>query len=197
MTPSEQTAFEAYITDVLAYYRQDVSDFLLDVWWAGCRQYQLVDVKRAITAHIRDPKDGKFPPKLADVTRQLGEASTDRAVLAWSGVLQAASAVGAYRDVDFGDLAVHQAIADLGGWPLLCRTEVSELRHLQHRFSQAYQVYATRGVPAHAPTSLLGDRGADDTWRVRGMNAPEPVRIELASTPPQLPQSPDVPKLEG
>jgi hypothetical protein len=174
--PDEKSTFEAYIGDVLAYYRQDVTDFLLDVWWAGCQQYAFEDVKRALQAHIQDPDRGQFAPKLADLTRQLGGAATDRSVIAWGIVLEAARSVGAYRDVDFGDAAVHQAIVDLGGWPMLCRTPSDELRHLQHRFAQAFQVYASRGAPL-APLALPGDRGADDTYAVRGIKPPQPTRV--------------------
>ena len=185
MKPTDSEAFRSYLSDVLAYYRQDVTDFVLDVWWAGCKRYELADVRRALGAHVQDPQRGMFAPKLADVTRQLGGTVTDRAVLAWSIVLEAAARVGAYRDVDFGDLAVHQAIADLGGWPMLCRTDVSELRHLQHRFGQAYELYALRGTPPHAPQALIGDRAADDVWTAKGLKAPEPVRVASSLTGPK------------
>jgi hypothetical protein len=186
MKPGEQTAFEAYLSDVMAYYRADVTSFILDVWWAGCRQYELSAVKAALSSHIQDPDRGQWAPKLADVTRSLGGTSSDRAVMAWGIVLEAAARVGAYRDVDFGDLAVHQAIADIGGWPLICRTDVAELRHLQHRFNQAYQLYALRGTPLHTPEALGGDRAADDVYVAKGLPPPKPVHVAspLTGKPP-------------
>lgn len=180
MKDDENRAFAAYISDVLAYYRQDATNFILDVWWAGCRDYEFVDVKRALQLHIQDPDRGQFAPKLADLTRHLGGTSTDRGVLAWGIVLEAARQVGSYRDVDFGDAAVHQAITDIGGWPLICRAEVDELRHLQHRFMQALRAYTSNGAEhahANAPAALRGDRSADDTYVAKGLKAPEPTRV--------------------
>jgi hypothetical protein len=176
VTDADREGFASTITGMFAYYRQPLSEFTLDVWWNGCQEYALADVRRALTVHTKDPDRGQYLPKLADVERLLGGGATDRGVQAWSIVLAAARDVGAYRDVDFGDAAVHQAIADMGGWPLICRAEVEELRHLQHRFMQALQVFSLRGAP-NAPAHLPGDRSADDVYTSRGLKAPQPVRV--------------------
>jgi hypothetical protein len=176
VTEADRDEFQAFLADVFAYYRQPLSDFTLDTWWAGCEEYQLADLRKAVTVHIRDPDRGSFLVKLSDISRQLGGGATDRGVMAWSIVLEVARIEGAYRDVDFGDAAVHQAITDLGGWPLLCRAEVAELRHLQHRFMQGYQVFSTRGAPS-APLYLAGDRDREAVYESHGLPPPRPVRV--------------------
>lgn len=187
MTPSEKGEFWLYLADVMAYYGKPSSEFVNNVWWEALKGYELEPIKRALSAHVQDADRGQYQPKVADVTRFLGGTSSDRAQLAWSIVVEAMARVGAYQDVDFGDAAVHQAIKDVGGWPTLCRAELEELRHLQHRFMQGYQVYALRGAPA-APVSLAGDRSTDDTYAVRNLQPPQPVHVlsDLRRVDPKL-----------
>ncbi len=171
MQQGDRKEFARLVTDVHAYYRQDCTPFVLDVWWAGCEPFELEQVRAAMTAHAKDPEAGRFCPKLADVVKVLQGTSTDRATLAWGQVMQAIGAVGAYRDVDFGDPATHAAIHDLGGWPKVCRTELKELGYLQHRFCEAYRGYSARGV-AECPLVLMGDRSPDAEYERKGLLAP-------------------------
>lgn len=182
MRNTEKHNFYALISDALGYWRQDVSEFALSVWWNGCQQYEFEDVAKALSAHATDPDKGQFAPKVADVVRILGGTRTDRSLLAWGKVHEAMSRVGAYSDVDFGDSATHAAIQDMGGWPKVCRTNVDQLSYLQHRFCELYKAYDGRQVE-HIP--LVGDRSPDEMYRRRGLKAPEPVRI-AGNTQPKL-----------
>ena len=127
MLPSEKPAFVTLLTDVLGYYRQPVSEFTLSIWWQASQPFSLEQVSKALTAHATDPDKGQFAPKVADLVRIVAGTKTDRSLLAWGRVHDAMSDVGAYRDVDFGDGAIHAAITDMGGWPKMCRTELAEL----------------------------------------------------------------------
>ena len=48
MQQSERGAFAQLITDVLAYYRQDASRFVLDLWWNACQPFDLEQIQKAI-----------------------------------------------------------------------------------------------------------------------------------------------------
>jgi hypothetical protein len=191
MKSTDRAAFGRYITSVLAYYRQDATAFILDVWWTGCSEFDFEDVKRAIGLHVQSPDAGQYPPKVADVVRALRGTTTDRAAVAWGQVMQAISAAGAYQDVDFGDPATHAAIHDMGGWPKLCRTSLSELGFAQHRFTQAYRAYVAQGV-ATCPLVLMGDRSPDVEYEKRGLPAPKAIRFaeqtcaDRMAAPPRL-----------
>lgn len=180
MTEADQQAFGELIADAHAYWRKDLSDFTLSLWWEACQPYTLEQVRRAIGQHARKPQAGRFVVTIADVTEILDGNGTERAVMVWGQVGEAMRRVGAYRDIDFGDPAIHQAIADCGGWPALCRTPLDELRHVQHRFQQAYQAYESRGVPDTAPLQLAGDRSPDEMYEQRGLPLPKPARIGAA-----------------
>lgn len=189
MQERDRPEFGQLVTDVHAFYRQDCSRFVLDVWWGACESFSLEQVRRAFTVHAKDPEAGKFCPKPADLVKVLQGTSTDRAAVAWGVVMQAIGAAGQYQDVDFGDPATHAAIHDLGGWPKVCRTELKELGYLQHRFTESYRAYAGRGV-VDCPLVLMGDRSPDAEWEKKGLPppraklfGPRPCADVLASMP--------------
>lgn len=176
MLPTDTPALVQMITDVLAYYRQPVSEFTLRVWCQASQPFTLEQVSKALTAHATDPEHGQFAPKVADLVRILSGTHTDRAQLAWGQTLEAMSSVGAYTDVVFDDPATLAAIEDLGGWPKVCRTEMKELGYLQHRFCQLHQAYTGRGTFAY-PRRLMGDRSPDHEYEKKGLALPRPALI--------------------
>lgn len=176
MQQHERGEFAQLITDVLAYYRQDASRFVLDLWWNACKPFDLQQVQKAMQRHATDPEHGQFAPKVADLVRILQGTTTDRASLAWGKVLEAMSSVGAYTDVVFDDPAIHAAADDMGGWPKMCRTDLKDLSHLQHRFMQSYRAYTERGQFDY-PRRLGGDRSPDSEYEKAGLKLPRPALI--------------------
>lgn len=176
MQQHERGAFADLLTDVMAYYGKDVSEFLLGVWWNACESFDMSQVSKAVQKHACDPERGQFAPKVADVVRALQGTSTDRAAMAWGKVLEAMSAVGAYTDVVFDDPAIHAVIEDLGGWPKVCRTEQEELSYVQHRFQVAHKAYTERGQFDYQ-RRLAGDRSPDHEYSSRGIPLPRPALV--------------------
>jgi hypothetical protein len=176
MKPGQFNDFRSLLSDALSFYRQDVTPFMLDVWWQACRSFDIEQVRKAMTAHAMDPDRGQFAPKPADIVRQLGGTATDRAMLAWGKVLEAMQSVGAYADVVFDDPAIHACVEDLGGWPKVCRGEMKDLGYLQHRFCEAHRAYTGRGSFEY-PRSLRGDRSPDEMFARRGLPPPKPAVI--------------------
>ena len=176
MQLSERADFGQLITDVLAYYRQDASRFVLDLWWNACQGVEMQQVQAALQKHCTDPERGRFAPKVADIAAALFGTATDRASIAWGKAIDAASRVGGYTDVVFDDPAIHAVVEDLGGWPKFCRAETAELSYLQHRFTESYRAYAGRGVFDY-PRVLPGDRSPDDMYAKRGLPPPKPALI--------------------
>lgn len=168
--------FRDLLKSIFSFYRQDVTPFMLDVWWQACQGYDLEQVRKAMTAHAMDPDRGQFAPKPADIVRQLGGTATDRALLAWGKVLEAMQSVGAYTDVVFDDPAIHAVIEDLGGWPKVCRGETKDLSYLQHRFTESHRAYVGRGQFDY-PRSLRGDRSPDEMFAKRGLQPPKPAVV--------------------
>ena len=174
MNASQKTDFYQLIADALGYWKQDVSEFSLNVWWHGCHTYEFEQVSQALSDHATDPDKGQFAPKVADIVRILGGTKTDRSLREWGRVHEAMSSIGAYSDVDFGDSATHAAIRDMGGWPKLCRTDTKELSYLQHRFCELYKAHDGRG---EAVPALMGDRSPNELYLRQGMQPPSPKLI--------------------
>jgi Domain of unknown function (DUF6475) len=176
MQPSDKPEFARLLTGMMAYYRQDVSPFVLDLWWSACEGLSLEQLTKAMNTHAKDPERGQFAPKVADVVRILQGTHTDRSLLAWGKVLDATNGVGAYQDVVFDDPAIHAAVNDVGGWVKLCRTDLKELSYLQHRFCQSHKAYTERG-DFDFPRVLSGDRSPDSEYLRRGLPAPTPAVV--------------------
>lgn len=173
MHESEQPEFATLMTNVMAYYGKDASDFLLDAWWSACNGVSFEEFQKAINAHIRN---SEFAPKVSDVVKVLHGSTTDRATLAWGKVLGAISAVGAYQDVVFDDPAIHAAIVDCGGWQKVCRGDLKELSYLQHRFCASHKAYTERGAFDY-PKQLSGDRSPDSEYEKFGLPLPKPAIV--------------------
>lgn len=176
MKQDEKQKFFVMLSDVMSYYKQDTSEFMLNVFWDACSGVDYDVVVKAINAHVKDPDKGQFAPKVADLVRLLVGTKSDRSAMAWSKAYRAMCEVGAYQDVVFDDPAIHAAINDCGGWIKLCRSDTDDLSYLQHRFSQSYQAYNGRDSFEFAKV-LIGDRSPDSLYLKRGIKPPEPVFV--------------------
>lgn len=176
MQPNQLSNFSGLLTDVMAYYGKDCSDFTLQVWWGACQKFDYEQVAKALQRHATDADRGQFAPKVADIMRVLEGTTTDRAALAWGKVFEAMSAVGAYQDVVFDDPAIHAVIEDLGGWPKVCRVEMKDLSFLQHRFQESHRAYTGLGTFVY-PRRLSGERSPDHEYERIGLPVPKPAVV--------------------
>ena len=176
MKNTDKMAFYKLVSEALAYWRQDASEFALSVWWNGCEKYSIEQVSKALSIHATDPEKGQFAPKIADVVRLLQGTKTDRSLVAWGKVMEALQAVGAYQDIVFDDPAIHAALSDLGSWAGMCRTDYKELGYLQHRFCQSYKAYIEVGNFDY-PKMIGGERSSDGEYLKRGIKPPRPFFV--------------------
>lgn len=174
MHPSDLAKFKDLITDVMAFYRQDVSRFAITTWWQACQGFDLEQVSKAFTAHAMDPERGQYAPRPADIVRQLQGTRTDRSLLAWGKVLNTMQRVGAYSSVCFDDPLIHVAVEDLGGWVALCRTPLTDLPFLEKRFCDSFKAYASGGSFVY-PSLLAG--ASELANRMAGHASAKPVLI--------------------
>lgn len=172
MRQDDKQKFVRLVTDVMAFYRQDVSEFAVTVWWQACESFDFEQVAKALTAHAMDPDRGQFAPKPADLVRLLQGTKTDRARIAWGKVLDAMQRVGAYESVAFDDPVIHAAIEDIGGWVAICRGETKDLPHVERRFCESYRAYANHGCRDY-PAILPGAHQIDNALRGKRIAPPK------------------------
>ena len=144
MIDKDHAQFSRLLSDVMAFYKEPMSDFAMRIWWSALEEFDLASVSRAFTAHAKDPDRGRFVPKPADVIFQLRGSNDERAMVAWNDVLAQASRVGRYSRPELSD-AQSMAVQTLGGWSAICNGSEDELPHMQRRFMDAYRVYEARG----------------------------------------------------
>jgi len=145
--------FAAIVTLTLCgvYGKPKPEKDMLALWFGALQRFDIGDVRAAFSRHVGDPDKGQFPPRPADIVRQIDGSNTGAAPLAWGKVIKAASQVGAYASVAFDDAAIHAAVEDLGGWPAVCCCTNDELPFLQRRFEGAYRAYRERGQFDYPP----------------------------------------------
>lgn len=176
------------------------------LWFGALQRFELDDIRAAFSRHVGDPDRGQFPPRPADIVRQIDGSNTGHAPLAWGKVINAAARVGAYSSVVFDDAAIHAAIGYLGGWPEICRCTTDELPFLQRRFEASYRAYRERRDFDYSPRLSgihaieNGARGIPQTGAVMIGN-PEKCRLVLEQGKEggalQLTVHDDIPKDSG
>lgn len=165
MRSTERAAFAELIGGVYEFYRRDLTEFSLGVWWQSMQAYELDAVREALGRHCMNPDNGHFLPMPADVVKMLGGTTKDSALVAWSKVTQAVSRIGSWYTVVFDDPLIHRAIDEMGGWTWLCRQTEKEWPFVEKRFCDHYRVYKARNeVPAYPP-KLVGYTDIDNASR--------------------------------
>ena len=133
MIDADRKQFSALLADVLGFYRQPVSEFAMSVWWEACKEFDLQAIRRAMTAHAKDPERGQFCPLPADIIRHLRSTTKDQALIAWQRVLGQVGPVGRYGAPKLSE-PESAALQAIGGWLRLCNSQTDELGHLAREF---------------------------------------------------------------
>lgn len=175
MTEQDKPNFAKLLTSVMAFYRQDMSEFALGVWWEGCKPFDFAAIRDAFNRHAVNPDNGQFAPKPADIVKLLQGSSTDGAMVAWSKVDKAVRSIGTYQTVVFDDPIIHAVIQDMGGWIELGRKEEKEWPFVAKEFQTRFRGYKTQGGVDGYPKSLIGMAEAQNAQQ--GFESPAPVLI--------------------
>ncbi|AVF41568.1 hypothetical protein AL486_19130 [Pandoraea apista] len=175
MKPSDSAEFFSLISNVYAFYRQDYSDFVGQVWWGAMKVFDLAAVRDALGRHAANPDAGQFLPKPADVVKMLEGSTQDAALLAWHKVDKAVREVGTYASVAFDDALIHRVVFEMGGWVSLGTKDESEWPFLKNEFVNRYRGYRGRSQVPEYPPLLIGI--AETTNTRAGFQSQGPVLI--------------------
>ncbi|BDD90886.1 hypothetical protein PanNE5_03260 [Pandoraea sp. NE5] len=182
MKPTDSTEFFSLISNVYAFYRQDYSDFVGQVWWGAMQVFDLAAVRDALGRHAANPDAGQFLPKPADVVKMLQGSTQDSALFAWHKVDKAIREVGTYASVAFDDALIHRIVFEMGGWVSLGTKDESEWPFVKNEFVNRYRGYRGRSQVPEYPPLLIGI--AETTNTRAGFQSQGPVLIgnaELAA----------------
>lgn len=171
MDANDYAAFRQILKRTMAVYDKTLSNEMADVWFDALADVSVEAFAHALTAHVRNPDTGQFPPKPADVIKAITGGIDAVCQLAWTKVAGAVGSVGPWQSVAFDDPLIHRVIDDMGGWPAMCGHGEKEWPFTQKEFMQRYRAIQTRQVPVdHAPY-LIGLSEASNARR--GVELPE------------------------
>jgi hypothetical protein len=157
MIDADKKRFLAAMTALTDYYGKPLSTATIDLYWHGLVEFDIEQVEKAISMHVRNPDSGQWMPKIADLVKMIEGTTQDAAGQAWAKVLRAVASVGMYESLAFDDPIIHLVIGDISSWPALCQLSEAELPFLAKRFENSYRAYRRRisDLPAH-PRYLIG-----------------------------------------
>jgi hypothetical protein len=164
MISADAKEFATIIEATMAVYGKDVSKPVIRIYWMALIEYDMEAVRRAFGGWIKNPDQGQFAPKPADIIRMIDGATGDRAMVTWSKVDKAVRMVGHYQSVAFDDPIIHRVIDEMGGWRKVSTLPTNkDMEFAGIEFIKRYRAYALAGgVGAEFPAYLIGENEASN-----------------------------------
>lgn len=76
MRTEEKVHFTQLLAATMSVYDKQITSAFVDVFFSALGQYPLEVVREALNRHVQDPDGGRFPPKPADLIRQVVSAKS-------------------------------------------------------------------------------------------------------------------------
>ena len=173
MIDENKSEFVSILASVAEMYGSELSPAGIDLYWRTVGDVSIEDFRRAISAHLNDPDQGRFIPKPCDIRRHLEGTAKGRALVAFDELMGAIEKGGSYRTVFFVDPITSRIVCDFGGWPETCRKfsdyyDERDFSFRQRDFTQRYENYAQTPHPfgfSAVPKPLLGLQERDNEAR--------------------------------
>lgn len=175
MKPQQFDEFCELLGVVSEQYGKPISAGAKMLYWQGLIDYDFEAVKQGLYRHIRNPDNGMFMPKIADIIKMLQGSTQDSALLAWAKVDKAVRQVGTGSSVVFDDPIIHKVISDMGGWCSFGGKNENEWPFVAKEFENRYRGYKGRNEAGEYQKVLIGHYDAFNA--PRGFKASEPVLI--------------------
>lgn len=137
-------------------YNKTLSEGAKMLYWQGLHDFDLSAIKEAMFRHLRNPDNGQFMPKIADVVKMLQGSTQDSALTAWAKVDQAVRRVGTQVSVVFDDPLIHKVLQDMGGWLGLGQKTEDDWPFVAKEFENRYRGFKARGERPEYPKMLIG-----------------------------------------
>ena len=155
----QQTEFKEFcelLDHISEQYGKPLSAGAKMLYWQGLIEFDLSSVKEALGRHLRNPDNGMFMPKIADVVRMLQGTSQDSALIAWAKVDKAVRHVGTGQSVVFDDPIIHRVLQEMGGWLSLGVKTNDEWPFVAKEFENRYRGYKMRNEKFEYVPKMIG-----------------------------------------
>ena len=131
---------------------------MLQVYFMSLNDYSYEQVEWAIGQHLKDPVDGKFFPKPANIIKHLTVnelSSGEQAEVAWAEVMQCLRKNGAYGGLKIENKQAIAAFKAFTTWKEFCAMDASNLVWAKKEFISMYSTYDKTPLDM-LPSSLPG-----------------------------------------
>lgn len=156
MKLSDMDEFGQMLVTVADLYGKTLSEFAISLYFNALREFDLAAVRQAFDRYVRNPDNGQFMPKPADLIRMLQGSSVDSSMVAWSKVDKAVRQVGTYASVAFDDPLIHRVIDDMGGWIKMGQQTENDWPFVAKEFETRYKGFANRNERPEYPPVMSG-----------------------------------------
>ena len=147
------------IADVFSSSKKvNVTVPMLQVYFMSLSEYSYQQIEWAMGEHLKDPIDGKFFPKPANIIKHLKMndiSAEDKAELAWAQVMREIRVNGAYGSLKLDDGQALAAVKELGTWKELCATPSDKMTFKHREFIATYKTYERTPLEM-LPSSMPG-----------------------------------------
>ena len=154
MNRAEEADFRVLLTTSMNVYEKRIDPTQAAMWFGLLADFELADIRRALSDHMRDTKAGQFAPKPADIIRHIAGTASDAAAVAWDSLVNAIRRHGHTSSVVFSDPVIHAVVSDMGGWRTACGWLEDDLPFRARDFAERYA--ARKGNAGNYPPVLAG-----------------------------------------
>ncbi len=158
MDNSDQNKFKEILLAVTSTYDKPLNETVIKIWWNVFKPYSINDFEDAVSKHFRDPDEGMFMPKPANISKHLKADEIDveaKAEIAWSEIVGKISSIGSYDSLKMDDGQALAAVKAMGGWKNLCSKTHEQLVWAKKEFASIYSNYESTSLEM-LPESLPG-----------------------------------------
>jgi hypothetical protein len=171
MKKEDRAQFAKYMLGVLEVYGESATKERIEIYFNVLADYEFSLVKQAIDSHVKNPDNGQFFPKPADLIRALTGTTKNQALIACSKFVKAIIHVGNYQSIVFDDEKIHAVVEGLGGWQKVCGGKLKDQVFLENEFKDRYAHFVVH-PPESYPPILIGAIDAQ-------FSSPDPKNITL------------------
>lgn len=129
-------------------YNAKASEMTFLMYCKLLENYEYSQVEKAVYSAM---KVNKFIPKPADIIDFIEGSPDDKSLIAWQEVIRMIETKGYTETVKFIDPIISNVLYDLGGWQWICSQTIDELKFVEKRFREAYNVKLKQEVKEPRP----------------------------------------------
>lgn len=168
MTESDMREFVGLLAETATVFGTPrPSPMVVNVYFRTLRDFDIGEVRRAFSDHIRS---SRFFPRPCELVEQIAGTAEDRGRSAWQEVLKTLERDGSYASVRFSSPLIHWALVRMGGWTRLGAMTAKDEPFREKDFINWYGKAERLGLTwADVPNRLPGRIELNN--RMRGVDA--------------------------